>query len=277
MDLDGAFAHEQPRSDFLVAQARGDEPDDLELAARQIEGELARGDFATQQLLQEASDRALLDPGLAAVHLADALEQHRRGHLFQDDAAHAEANGLADLIFLQRRAEQHDASRKILALELADHRQAVLPGEPEVQDEDVGAVRAHRPHRVLAVGAAREHGELLATEELLETVERDGMAICEHEPDGLSGGHRVGVGQHERHSTSRSVAAFVTAMLRSPSIDSKGPNGAASLHCSDTRLEIRFGRYEPTARSATPRRDSGLTKQYCAVERDGGVPFRPVL
>src|SRR5712692_1622321 len=224
MDLHGAFADEQPRGDLLVAKAGGHQAHDLELTCGQVERELARGDLPAQQLLEEPSDRALLDPGLAAVHLANALEQERRGHLLQDHAAHAEADGLADLILLERRAEQDDAGGKVVALQLPDHGQSILPGQPEIEDEDVGPMRPDRAHRVFAVGAAREDGELLAPEELLETVERDGMAVGENEPDRLRCGDRMG--QYGRSSTSRFVTAFTMAMSRSPSISSEGPGRA---------------------------------------------------
>src|SRR2546426_103223 len=129
----------------------------------------------------------------------------------------------------------------------ANWREAILPGQPEIEDEDVGAVRSHRPHGVLAVGAARENGELLATEQLLETVERHGMAIGENEPDGLSCGNRVPVGQHERLSISRSVAALVTAMSRSPSISSEGPARARPFSAPRHAKRVETTRRTPAS------------------------------
>src|SRR3989442_8380879 len=75
VDLDGAFLHEDPLGDRLVAEPYGHQPKDVELTHGEVLGELTCRHLPLEQLLEQAAGRALFHPAFPGVHLPHAIDE----------------------------------------------------------------------------------------------------------------------------------------------------------------------------------------------------------
>src|SRR5262249_56516545 len=86
-------------------------------------------------------------------------------HLLEHDTPHAETDGFQDLRLRGGRREQYGLGRQLMALHFAKNGQAVLTGQPQVEDENVRLVALHRGQAVLAGPATSDDAEAGALEE----------------------------------------------------------------------------------------------------------------
>src|SRR5215510_12065817 len=73
-----------------------------------------------------------------------------------------------------------------MALHLAEDGQAVLAGQSQVEDEDVGFLRLHGGQAVLPGATARENREAGVLEQSRDPIEDDRMGIGDDDDDGAN-------------------------------------------------------------------------------------------
>jgi hypothetical protein len=176
--------------DLLVAQAAGHHPHDLDLARGQ-DGRRFRGTgLAAQQSVERAAADGLIDPLPSRRNTADAVEDLQRRTLLQHDAGHAEFQRLENLLVLDPRRQQDHAHGRTRRVELAQHVHPAAARHDEVGDGDVGTLARDCLERLVAVRAARHHGDVrLQRQELVKPAQDDRVVVGEQYPDRRNVGH----------------------------------------------------------------------------------------
>src|SRR4051812_1723998 len=138
--LHRARGHVDLLGDLAVREALGDQPEDLELARRELVVQVLRlASGGALVLLEQVPGEVRRDDRPAAVHGDDRLAQLLPARALRDVAGGARGDrGEQRLGLLARRHDEGTGLRHLLAQALEHHHAAHL-GHVEVQEDDVGA------------------------------------------------------------------------------------------------------------------------------------------
>ena len=152
MCLDGVFGNEELRGDLTIAQAAGDEVEDLELALRE---RAERTAAASAGEVHDAARDARAQVGPAFGDGPKRTQQLVRGGGLRDEAVGAYADRAPDAALVVVHRQEDDPDVGMRAAELRRHLEAVLAGDLDVEQNDVGGHGLHeRRHLVAASGLA---------------------------------------------------------------------------------------------------------------------------
>ena len=169
----------------LCGVTLGDQRDDFAFARGQWAALTALAACGSARAFQAGGERThhrcrgvRIQPDLAGVDLADALDDEVRRGLFQHDAATAQLHGLHELVLVLR-GRQNDHARPLVGLlKRLQRRQAVQIGHAQIQQQNIGVQFPHALQHLAAVpGLSHDVEIILKKEQLLESIAHDGMIV----------------------------------------------------------------------------------------------------
>ena len=173
------FADEELFADFAIAEALGDELDNLLLAVAEKRLFAALTGFGGfLEGVYYLGRHPIIQPDFAVGNLADAFEKEVAGGLLEDDAAGAETHGANDVAIVFGGGEDDDAGGKRIEIDLFEDAEAVFFGHAKIEQKDIGLELGEHFDALGAVGGFADDGNVVgAFEKLAKAVTKDGMVV----------------------------------------------------------------------------------------------------
>jgi hypothetical protein len=188
----GLLADEKFFSDFLVAEALGDELDDFFFAVAEERFFAARSGLGGfRERFHDFGGHAVVEPDLAGVNAMDALYEEVGGGLFENHAAGAKAHGANNVAIVLGGSENDDASGERIEINFFEDGEAVFIGHAEIEQENFGLEFGEKFNALGAILGFADDGDIfVGIEEFAEAIAKDCVVVREKDANLLfSFGH----------------------------------------------------------------------------------------